>query len=93
MATLTPCACTGHPAATSHLGPVVAWATAHQLGNQGNNLERDTESGCNGGSASRLEFTAPRGCAKQGPEDGVPEASWKSGSLRSSQHHLLTAGR
>lgn len=92
VATLTPCVCTGHPAATSHLSSVVAWAAAHQLGDQGNDLERNTEGGCNGGSASRLEFTAPGGCAERQPDNRVPEVAWQSGSLWSTRHHLLTAG-
>lgn len=75
-ATLTPCTCAGSLAATSHLSPVVAWAVAHQLGNQGNNLQRDTEKGSNYGSAPRLaaatcwEDAVPGGCAKWGPSGG-----------------------
>lgn len=72
-ATLT--AHTGSLAAASHLSPVVAWTVAHQLGNQGNNLQRNTEKGCNCSTApalaaaNRLGDTVP-GCAKQGPSKG-----------------------
>lgn len=74
MATLT--AYTGSLAAVSHLSPVVAWTVAHQFGNQGNNLQRNMEKGCNCSTApalaaaTRLEDTVPGGCAKQGPSKG-----------------------
>lgn len=76
MATLTPRTRTGSFTTTSHLSPVVPRAVAHQLGNQGNDLQRKTEKGCHGGSAPRLvaathlEDAVPRGCAKWGPSRG-----------------------
>lgn len=42
MVILAPCVFMGSLTAMSHLSPVVAWAVAHQLGNQGNNLQRNT---------------------------------------------------
>lgn len=40
MATLTPRTRTGSLTTTSHLSPVVPRAVAHQLGNQGNDLQK-----------------------------------------------------